>query len=108
MTKKVARKKRRKVVYRKGKKNNFRTFYIICFLAIVLIFALLFYNNSIDDSSVKPEIANPASVNCVKKGGKVEIKENVDGSQYGMCKFRDGRECEEWTLFTDNKCKSKY
>lgn len=42
-------------------------------------------------------LANPASVNCVQKGGKLEIRENKLG-QYGVCLFEDNRQCEEWAL----------
>lgn len=94
---------------RKSRKKNPSTFFIIGFFVVIGIgFVIFLYKNLAGDASIKPEITNPASVNCVKKGGTVEIKENIDGSQYGVCKFEDGRECEEWTLFTDNKCKSKY
>lgn len=44
-------------------------------------------------------IANPASEFCVKQGGKVEIRQAADGSQYGMCHFPDGRVVEEWENF---------
>lgn len=44
-------------------------------------------------------IANPASQFCVKQGGKVEIRQKADGSQYGMCHFPDGRVVEEWENF---------
>jgi len=43
-------------------------------------------------------IANPASVNCEQKGGTLEMRENEAG-QYGVCKFTDGSECEEWAFF---------
>lgn len=42
-------------------------------------------------------IANPASVNCIEKGGTLMIKENSAG-QYGLCYFEDNRACEEWAL----------
>lgn len=48
-------------------------------------------------------IANPASVNCESKGGKVEIVTASDGSQSGLCKFPDGTQCEEWALLR-NEC----
>ena len=47
-------------------------------------------------------IANPASTYCVEQWWEVEIKENEDGSQYGMCKFKDGTEVEEWEYFRAN------
>jgi len=48
-------------------------------------------------------IANPASVNCVNKGGTLDIRESTAG-QYGVCVFDDKSECEEWALFR-NECK---
>jgi putative hemolysin len=47
----------------------------------------------------KSNLANPASVNCENKGGKLIIKKRGDGGQYGICVFEDNRQCEEWTLF---------
>ncbi|MFA5126810.1 MAG: DUF333 domain-containing protein [Patescibacteria group bacterium] len=40
---------------------------------------------------------NPASVNCLQKGGRVEIRQAKNG-QYGVCLFDDNRQCEEWAL----------
>ena len=44
------------------------------------------------------QIANPASVFCEEQGGKLELKTNDQGT-YGICKFNDGSECEEWAFF---------
>ncbi|MEK7160486.1 MAG: DUF333 domain-containing protein [Patescibacteria group bacterium] len=44
-------------------------------------------------------LANPASVNCVNEGGILEIRNDEIGGQYGICKFSDGSECEEWKFF---------
>ncbi len=44
-------------------------------------------------------IANPASVYCINNGGKLEIREDAEGNQYGVCLFSDGIECEEWAYF---------
>ena len=44
-----------------------------------------------------PNIANPASVNCIEKGGKSEIRDET-GGQVGYCIFVDGSECEEWAF----------
>jgi putative hemolysin len=41
---------------------------------------------------------NPASANCVDQGGTLEIRQDADGGEYGMCVFGDGSECEEWAL----------
>jgi len=50
-------------------------------------------------------MANPASVNCVNIGGKIEIKDSAAG-QYGMCTFTNGTTCEEWALFRGEGCKA--
>ena len=43
------------------------------------------------------QLANPASVNCIEKGGTLEIRQNKQG-EYGVCLFADNRQCEEWAL----------
>lgn len=42
-------------------------------------------------------IANPASKNCIDKGGSLTMKKNKNG-EYGVCFFDDNRQCEEWAL----------
>lgn len=49
------------------------------------------------------EIANPASENCVKIGGTLQIAKRGDGGEYGICLFEDNRQCEEWALL-QGKC----
>lgn len=44
-------------------------------------------------------IANPASVYCGQAGYTLEIREDEDGAQFGVCVFPDGTECEEWAFF---------
>lgn len=48
-------------------------------------------------------LANPASANCVEKGGTLKIQKNSKGGEYGVCFFEDNRQCEEWALFR-NQC----
>lgn len=43
-------------------------------------------------------LANPASVFCVKSGGKSEIRTGPRG-QYGVCRLPNGRVVEEWSYF---------
>jgi putative hemolysin len=43
-------------------------------------------------------LANPASVNCIKVGGKLTIQRTSQGD-VGMCQLRSGKVCEEWALF---------
>ncbi|CAN5863043.1 hypothetical protein BH11PSE3_BH11PSE3_06140 [soil metagenome] len=45
------------------------------------------------------QLANPASVGCVDKGGTLRIERRPDGGQYGVCSFVDNYQCEEWALF---------
>ena len=47
-------------------------------------------------------MANPASVYCVEQGGESIIKQDKDGSEYGICKFKDGKEVEEWEFYRKN------
>ncbi|HLD39445.1 MAG TPA: DUF333 domain-containing protein [archaeon] len=48
--------------------------------------------------SENAQIANPASTNCIEKGGMLEILDSPEG-QYGMCTLPNGTVCEEWALF---------
>ncbi len=43
-------------------------------------------------------LANPASKNCIEKGGKLQIAKRGDGGEYGICYFEDNKQCEEWAL----------
>ncbi|WP_432259574.1 putative hemolysin [Cupriavidus sp. TMH.W2] len=42
-------------------------------------------------------MANPASVNCTQRGGKLQIVSTPAG-QTGICTFPSGKQCEEWAL----------
>jgi putative hemolysin len=57
-------------------------------------------SNPADDGQ-GAKIANPASVNCVDNGGRIEMRTNKLG-QYGVCLFEDNRQCEEWALLRGN------
>ena len=46
--------------------------------------------------------ANPASVYCVEQGGESIIKKDNDGNEYGMCKFNEGKEIDEWDFYRKN------
>ena len=48
-------------------------------------------------------MANPASKNCLDKGGKLEIVKETAG-EIGVCRFSDGSVCEEWKFFRE-ECK---
>jgi putative hemolysin/predicted metal-dependent phosphoesterase TrpH len=73
---------------------------------IVFIFIIAFFISSpgisakeINKPDKKTGIANPASVNCINKGGTLSIQKSADGGEYGICTFEDNRQCEEWALF---------
>lgn len=51
------------------------------------------------------QMANPASVNCVDKGGKLSIVDKPEG-QVGMCTLSNGSVCEEWAYFR-GECQKK-
>jgi len=52
--------------------------------------------NNADSNSA--QLANPASVNCLAKGGILEMRQDELGV-HGVCKFEDGIECEEWAFY---------
>lgn len=60
------------------------------------------------DAGVMPQkpltLANPASVHCGKIGGRFVSRKDKAGNVYGFCRLPNGRLCEEWALFRDNKC----
>jgi putative hemolysin len=45
------------------------------------------------------QLANPASQNCVARGGTLRIDRRPDGGQFGVCVFTDNYQCEEWAMF---------
>lgn len=51
-------------------------------------------------SEPAPGLANPASVNCIDEGGRLEIRSET-GGEVGYCIFPNGVECEEWAFFRD-------
>ena len=61
---------------------------------------LLLAGCSGDDSPEETnELANPASVYCEEQGGRVDIRTDEGGGQFGVCVFDDGTEVEEWAYF---------
>jgi putative hemolysin/membrane-bound inhibitor of C-type lysozyme len=43
-------------------------------------------------------LPNPASQNCVDKGGRLTLEKNRKGGQFGVCTFPDNLQCEEWAM----------
>ena len=48
--------------------------------------------------------ANPASEYCIQHGGRLEIRTDASGGQWGACVFPGGSECEEWAFY-HQECK---
>lgn len=57
-----------------------------------------------DAEDAQAELPNPASVYCEEQGGRLELREQPDGSTAGICVFDDGSECEEWA-FQRGECR---
>ena len=45
------------------------------------------------------QMANPASVYCQQRGGKLEIVKDKNGGESGYCTLPSGERIEEWALF---------
>jgi hypothetical protein len=43
-------------------------------------------------------LPNPASQNCIDKGGTLTIEKRGDGGEFGVCTFEDNLQCEEWAM----------
>ncbi|NMC35669.1 DUF333 domain-containing protein [Candidatus Beckwithbacteria bacterium] len=60
---------------------------------------LVYYRNSNQNTQIEVGIANPASKNCIDKGGTITMSKDVNGNEFGICVFEDNRQCEEWALY---------
>jgi putative hemolysin len=69
------------------------------FALSIQVLACLFGQAASAQTEQKAGLPNPASVNCTNKGGKLQIRKDSRGDEYGVCIFPNRRECEEWALF---------
>ena len=67
---------------------------VIVIILISLTLKFLIQSKNIENT----QLANPASVNCIEKGGTISIVDEPEG-QVGMCTLSDGTVCEEWAYF---------
>lgn len=74
---------------------------LIILIAVITVCKNYYYNHLIH---LKSGVVNPASAYCGDQGGKLEIVTSTDGSQSGICLFKDGSKCEEWAFFR-GECK---
>ncbi len=79
-----------------------KVFLALCLLGVLL--GVIWYAASQNSPAPATGIANPASVNCEQKGGKLEMRTDSSGGVTGICKFSDGSECDEWAYFR-GECK---
>jgi uncharacterized protein len=74
----------------------------------VVLMAISLASCTSDVQPAKPTqaigLANPASVNCVKQGGQLQIVDTFAG-QVGICRFPNGKQCEEWAMLR-GECKA--
>ena len=66
-----------------------------------MLFALFVAATAVPAMAQAPQraaLANPASQNCVAKGGTLSIEKNGKGGQFGVCMFPDNLQCEEWAM----------
>lgn len=71
-------------------------------ILVLLVAAALVW--AVTNRNTSTGLANPASVYCEEQGGRVEIRTAEDGSQFGVCVFPDGSECEEWAFYEHGAC----
>lgn len=50
-------------------------------------------------TSLVVALPNPASVYCEQQGYNLEIRNDPQGNQYGVCIDNCGNECEEWAFY---------
>ena len=74
-----------------------RRFLVVCLLALTAL-ASVFCTRSAPSPEPIAGMPNPASVYCEQEGGKLVIRQDATGGQYGVCVFSDGSECEEWAF----------
>lgn len=58
------------------------------------------------ETSPKTQLANPASVACMKNGGELRIEKDSAGNETGWCYWQSGLKCEEWAFFR-GECPAK-
>jgi len=97
--------------FRRWKIEHNKVLFGIILALIVLLIVIIFQirhlnkekssniNNTTGNMGSNVGMANPASVYCINQSGKLEIRSDSEGNQYGVCIFNDGSECEEWKYF---------
>jgi len=92
---------------RKGKLIGFLVVLVLVVVILTVVLIISSLNKNKDNggnSNNNTGMPNPAATSCTEKGYSYEIRNNPDGSQYGVCIFPDESECEEWAYYR-NECK---
>lgn len=69
----------------------------------VLLFCTACAQSAKVEKIPKIGMANPASVHCANLNGSTKLTKEPEG-QVGWCQLPNGKICQEWPLFRDNKC----
>jgi putative hemolysin len=72
---------------------------IVFFLFAMILAGCVARQTATPAASGSGTIPNPASVYCQEHGGSVEMRTDTSGAQYGVCRFADGSECDEWAFY---------
>jgi len=97
--------------YSEGIKMNSK-YHALTSLSFVLILAATWLSacsgpaassGTVASATPKAGLANPASVFCTERGGRLNITTDATGGQVGQCIFPDGSQCEEWAFY-QGKC----
>jgi putative hemolysin len=64
----------------------------------IRLLALLVAFATVPVAAQQPQLANPASQNCIAKGGQLTMEKNGAGGAFGVCAFPDNLQCEEWAM----------
>ena len=52
-------------------------------------------------------MANPASVFCIERGGKLIVRKDANGGEYTLCKRPGKKAVEEWKFYRSHKANGK-
>jgi putative hemolysin len=95
--------KKLELTVKPASQNN--TLVVLVAIGLMIIVAIFSFGTGLTITQQNPttertmvgttQMANPASTNCVDKGGTLTITPD----QTGMCKLPNGKVCEEWALF---------
>ena len=72
---------------------------ILLFIIMAVLISACSQKSTPTPTLIDSGLANPASVNCLEKGGKLEMRQRGELGQYGVCIFDDNSQCGEWALF---------